>query len=312
MGTHMDYFKAILDNIPIGIIFIDERGYAVYKNRKARNVVCKDISKTKILENPLIKESSYFKELGNLLKKGKPFKEIIWKKNNNFFSVDGISLPDGGAIVIMNDVSERLYAENALREKEEKYRVLTESSPAGILMVKNGICTFSNRRFEEITGYDSSISGKKIVDFLHTGDIKLVREKMEDALNGKSVPSCTTRLIKRNNELVWVELDVCAVNQGNGNELLINMVNITNKKIMEDELEISNKKMEEIIEREKKFIEDISHYFFNPLCIAKGYIDLSMNGADTELKRKLEITRTAVNRVETVVKHVVMEGRIYE
>jgi signal transduction histidine kinase len=70
--------------------------------------------------------------------------------------------------------------------------------------------------------------------------------------------------------------------------------------------------MKEIIEREKKFTEEISHYFFNPLCIAKGYIDLSMKKADLELKRKLEITRIAVDRVENIVKHVVREGRIYE
>ncbi|RLF48844.1 MAG: hypothetical protein DRN10_01840, partial [Thermoplasmata archaeon] len=87
---------------------------------------------------------------------------------------------------------------------------------------------------------------------------------------------------------------------------------ITKKKMMEEELDLSNKKMKEIIEREQRFIEDISHYFFNPLCIAKGYIDLSLKEATPELKRKLEITRTAVDRVETVVKHVVMEGKIYE
>ena len=107
-------------------------------------------------------------------------------------------------------------------------------------------------------------------------------------------------------------MDVCAVDYDNGKELLVNVVDITEKKEMENNLEISNKKIEEIMERERRFTEDISHYFFNPLCIAKGYIDLSMKEADPEMMRKLEITRTAVNRVEAVVKHIVTEGRIYE
>jgi signal transduction histidine kinase len=94
--------------------------------------------------------------------------------------------------------------------------------------------------------------------------------------------------------------------------MLVNVMNVTNQKHMEEQLHLSKQEITRIADREKRFVEDISHYFFNPLCIAKGYIDLSMRDADPILRRNLEITRDAVDRVETVVKHVVMEGRIYE
>lgn len=312
MGAREGYLEAILDNIPVGIIFIDEKGFVIYKNKKIMGEMCDDINKTKILENPLVKKSAYFKNLKDLLEKGRPFKNVMWKKNNKFFSMDGISLPSNGTIIIMNDISERVYAEDALRENEEKYRILTENSPTGILMVKDGKCLFSNKRFGEITGYGNNISKKNFMDLVHTGDIKIIRKKMNSVLEGKKSSSCTIRLIRKDGKTAWIELNTCAVNYEGGKALLVNTIDITKKRMMENELKLSNKKMEEIIERERKFTEDISHYFFNPLCIAKGYIDLSMKEADPELKRKLEITRTAVDRVETVVKHVVMEGRIYE
>ncbi|MBC7129144.1 MAG: HAMP domain-containing histidine kinase [Thermoplasmatales archaeon] len=97
-----------------------------------------------------------------------------------------------------------------------------------------------------------------------------------------------------------------------GKAYLLNAIDITKKKEMEIKLKETNEKMRKTLEKEKKFLEEISHYFFNPLCIAKGYLDLSIPLAEESLKRKLEITKEAIIRVENVVKHIVMEGRIYE
>lgn len=300
--AYESYLEVILDNIPAGIVFIDENGNTVYKNKMAIDAAA---AHGNILEDPSIKQSGYFEKL---MKEGKPFRNIIW--GNNSFSVDGIPAPGGGAILFITYTGNT--AEKTLNENKERYRILTENSPSGIAIIKDGRCVFSNRKFGEITGYGKDGTEKVFSDFLHAGDVNLVMKKMNDALKGKKSSPCTVRLIRKDGGTAWVELDVCAVDYGRGKELLVNMVDITEKKRMEDELKISNKKMEEIMERERRFTEDISHYFFNPLCIAKGYIDLSMKEANPELKRKLEITRTAVDRVETVVKHVVMEGKIYE
>ncbi len=298
MGAHESYLRVILDNIPVGIIFVGGKGDILYRNRRAEDM---GIDGTVIIGDSGI---------GDMMKNGKRF-STTWKNNGRLLSVDGTPL-EGGAILTINDVSERAHMEEMLKEKEKKYRILTESSPAGILMIKDGRCTFSNRKFGEITGYGKDVTEKNFSDMLHSGDAETVRKKMNEAMNGKDPPSCTVRLMRKDGSTAWVEMDVCAVDYDNEKEILVNVVDITERKEMENHLEISNKKMEEIMERERRFTEDISHYFFNPLCIAKGYIDLSMKEADPEMMRKLEITRTAVNRVEAVVKHIVTEGRIYE
>lgn len=66
-------------------------------------------------------------------------------------------------------------------------------------------------------------------------------------------------------------------------------------------------------ERVKNFREDIAHYFFNPILIAKGYLDLLYDkDMDVDDREKIEKTRTAIERIEAVVKNIVINGKIIE
>ncbi len=54
---------------------------------------------------------------------------------------------------VVHDITERRAAEAALREREERFRSLSASSPIGIFQVnEHGSCIYTNRRFQEITG----------------------------------------------------------------------------------------------------------------------------------------------------------------
>lgn len=76
------------------------------------------------------------------------------------------------------------------------------------------------------------------------------------------------------------------------------------------EMELYAKK---ICKREKLFRENVSHYFFNPLVIAGGYLQLLLDEKQSgEEKRKLEAIKTAVERIEAVVKNTVNGGKIEE
>ncbi len=47
----------------------------------------------------------------------------------------------------------RRRAESSLRESHERYRALVEASTEGMVLVVEGICTYANRPFQEMTGY---------------------------------------------------------------------------------------------------------------------------------------------------------------
>ena len=50
------------------------------------------------------------------------------------------------------------------------------------------------------------------------------------------------------------------------------------KREMEGEIRGSYEEAKRALEKERKFIEDTSHYFFNPICVAKGYLISTFKG----------------------------------
>jgi len=57
----------------------------------------------------------------------------------------------------------------------------------------------------------------------------------------------------------------------------------------------------------------MSHYFFNPLVIAKGYLELLIEKEeDAEKRENIMKAKDAVERIEKVVKNIVTDGTIKE
>ena len=227
----------------------------------------------------------------------------MYKFRNRYYSVRNIS-SSIGKVYTIEDVTEKVMAENALRESEEKYRAICENALVGILIMKDDKVKYVNKRFCEILGYKANELKKKFRELIYPEDY----EKFERIFNGKIAQ---IRMFDKYDKLKWLEIGCCKIKYG-GDAYLLNAVDITRRVEMEKEIREANEKMQRALEKEKKFLEEISHYFFNPLCIAKGYLDLSIPQADPALRRKLEITKQAVTRVENVVKHIVIEGKIYE
>ena len=63
--------------------------------------------------------------------------------------------PDGGYSVLETDITELKQAEIALRDSEERFRTLFDTSPLGILVHRNHIPLYANPALAEIYGYDS-------------------------------------------------------------------------------------------------------------------------------------------------------------
>jgi CheY-like chemotaxis protein len=64
------------------------------------------------------------------------------------------------------------------------------------------------------------------------------------------------------------------------------------------------------LENERQFKTDAAHYFFNPICVAKGYLhfELEGNGGKENIVKALQ----AIERIEKVVMNIVRDGEIYE
>lgn len=76
------------------------------------------------------------------------------RPNGKFIEICGEPLPDGGFVSTYADVTERVAAEQALRESEERFRRIIEQSPISMAIVNlNGTIEFVNRKAIETFGY---------------------------------------------------------------------------------------------------------------------------------------------------------------
>lgn len=72
----------------------------------------------------------------------------------------------------------------------------------------------------------------------------------------------------------------------------------------------AQERMKRALEQEREFKLKTAHYFFNPICIAKGYLQLAMEEGDG--KDKIMKAMEAIKRVERVIKNITQRGEITE
>ena len=263
----------------MGIVLLNNKRNIIYRNRFAKKIGDKKIE--------------------NIIKHG----EGIHKIGKKYYRIREIKA-EKDRIITIEDATEKIMAENALKESESKYRMLSENSFMGIMVVNGDEIKYINRKMEEILGYKERELKKRFFELIYPEDSYLLDEVMKGNME-------QIRFFHKNGNLKWLEM-VCREIPYGGKSYMFNILDITNRKEMEDKIKDVNKKMQRVLEKERKFLEEVSHYFFNPLCIAKGYLELSIPNADPALRKRLETTKQAVIRVENVVKHIVMEGKIYE
>jgi PAS domain S-box-containing protein len=92
-----------------------------------------------------------------------------------------------GVVAIVHDISDRKRAEEKLRESEEKYRLLVESTPDWVWMCdRKSRHTFSNNSVKEILGYEiHEILGTEAFSLIHKEDRKSVQKWFQNAKKQK-------------------------------------------------------------------------------------------------------------------------------
>jgi len=124
---------------------------------------------------------------------------------------------------IARDISESKKMEIRLRESEEYYRTLVETSPDAIIIVDAGACvTFASSKAHEIFGIPAQIPiiGVSLLDFVDPGEIPRVQERMVEILSGRSLPQINEyRLLKQDHQLFWGEVSSAPLRDAAGRSI---------------------------------------------------------------------------------------------
>jgi PAS domain S-box-containing protein len=89
----------------------------------------------------------------------------------------------------IENVTERRKAEEALRESEEKYRMLVEMNRDGVFIVQDGRLVFYNNALAGMSGYTrDELKDRPLADIIAPEDRETVLSRARDRAQGKEVP----------------------------------------------------------------------------------------------------------------------------
>ncbi|MGC9554215.1 MAG: PAS domain S-box protein, partial [Thermoplasmatota archaeon] len=209
---------------------------------------------------------------------------------------------------ILRDITDRITMEEALKESEEKFKLLAESSTSAIFIYQDDVFKYINPALESISGYSrQELMSMSIWDMVHPQDREMVKERGTRRQQGERVEPARYefRVITRDGTVKWIDFAATSIVYRGRPAALGNAYDITERKKAEEE-------MERALEQERDFKLRAAHHFFNPIAIAKGYLDLTLEELTEQQQQKIEAARRAICRVEKVVKNVTQNGEIHE
>ena len=216
-------------------------------------------------------------------------------------------------LVEFHDVTEKKRVEEALRETEEKYRLLIENATDSIVVAQDGVLKFSNSKAEKITGYSAEELGKiPFVNIIHPEDRAMVFETRLKRREGENLPRIVPfRIVNKSGEEFSVESNAALIDWEGRSAGLVFLRDTTAQNKLEARLQQANR-MEAIA----TLAGGVAHEFNNSLVGIMGHVDLlGMNFLEDEGRNKsLHAMNTAGHRMSRLTDQLLAyaEGGKYQ
>jgi PAS domain S-box-containing protein len=167
---------------------------------------------------------------------------------------------------IAQDITERQRAENALKESEERYRLLTETISDFVILydVPTSKILYISPSYERALGYTlDEINALDASKRVHPDDLEMATAVLMQVISGQAVEGVQYRSRTKSGDYIWVEAYSNPVKDAQGKvvQVIISTRDITSRKQTEMALKASEERYRIISE----LISDYAYFYrFNP------------------------------------------------
>ncbi len=150
----------------------------------------------------------------------------------------------------IRNITERQQSQDALRESEEQYRNLVEMANDGIIIVQDNLVKYINPRFKKIFGFaEDDMLEIPLTDLIHPDALNQTMDQFKRHLQGKDIPSMyESALIHSDSHKVPVEFNVGLIPWKGKPAFVIEIRDITDRKMSEKTLKESEEKYRNLVE----------------------------------------------------------------
>jgi PAS domain S-box-containing protein len=290
--------EAIIDSIP-GIVYLyDDTGHLVHFNKKSEEVTgysgeelqgkhALDFFKGRESDMSIIKNG-----MAEAMTKGYSSVEasMITKDGRSIPMIfTGVKLDIAGRDHLLGigiDITNVKRAQEALRESEERFRILTESSPTAILLYQNDKWVYANSAATHITGYtNQEFLGMNFWDVVHPDYKQLIQERGQRRQRAEALTdSYECKIISKDGTVKWVDLSGATIIIGGSPAGIISVLDISERKKAEEELKESEERYRTFFNtsRDCVFISSLNGRWIN---MNNAAIDLFGYSSRDELMR---------------------------
>jgi len=208
---------------------------------------------------------------------------------------------------ISQDITDRKLIEQALRESEEKFRVLSESSPFCILVTRKDRIVYANPAAVAVSGYTKEeLRQMDYWGIIHPDYREMSREYAQARLRGEQAPSrYELSFLTKSGEEKWIESYPLVIIYNGQPAILMTLIDITDRKAGEEALKESKAEVD-------LYLDLMSHDINNMNMIAMGNIEFaigrlqSKGGIEAEdrllLEKSMETLQGASRLIDNVRK----------
>jgi PAS domain S-box-containing protein len=184
--------------------------------------------------------------------RGKKFKSADIAVLQRFADLALVALDKGKLYAdVRRELAERKRTEETLRESEERYRLLLESSPDPIVVyTMEGRATYVNPAFEQTFGFPGNELFGKRIDFVPEESWPETRAVIESMLRGKKIHLFETRRLTKDGRVLDVQISSTLYHNQAGDPVgnIVILRDVSDRKASEKVLKEYQDHLEDLVE----------------------------------------------------------------